>query len=281
MRAAARSQPKAVLLGKTGFNSLHPDQKMNIDKIIVNNQLISFSKIDNAGDKCLLFLHGWRSQKEVWQPIINKLQVSNNQLSFVSLDLPGFGASSIPQKPMKVGDYAEIVGVFIEKLDLKNIVIIGHSFGGRIGIKLAAKHPELISKLVLVDAAGFVTKGFKRTFFKFMAKLVKPFFGFSFTQGLRKKIYQFIGADDYLATPGLQKTFVNVVNEDLSEEIKKISCPTLIIWGEDDKETPVSFGEKMSSLIPNSKFIILPGSGHFSFLDKPEEFAEKIIKFIE
>ena len=278
---------------------------MNIDKIIVNNQLVSFFKIDNAGDKCLLFLHGWRSQKEVWQPIINKLQVSNNQLSFVSLDLLGFGASSIPQKPMKVGDYAEIVRGFIEKLDLKNIVIIGHSFGGRIGIKLAAKHPELISKLVLVDAAGFVTKGFKRTFFKFMAKLVKPFFGFSFTQGLRKKIYQFIGADDYLATPGLQKTFVNVVNEDLSEEIKKISCPTLIIWGEDDKETPVEFGQRMYNLIsakggsapggqdsiPSSdgiaqsndraKFITLPGSGHFSFLDKPEEFAEKIIKFIE
>lgn len=253
---------------------------MQKNQIIVNNQLISYFKIDNAGDKCLLFLHGWRSSKEIWQEVMKSLQLTAYSLQLYAIDLPGFGASFVPQKPMKVGDYAEIVKGFIKKLDLKNVIIIGHSFGGRIGIKLAAEHPELIKKLVLVDSAGFVTPGAKRTAFRTMAKIVKPFFMLPMTQGLRRKIYQFIGAEDYVATPELKETFLRTINEDLTEDMKKIFCPTLIIAGENDADTPVEFGERMHSIIPNSKFIILPNAGHFSFLDKPEEFVKILTDFI-
>ncbi|MEK7161620.1 MAG: alpha/beta hydrolase [Patescibacteria group bacterium] len=247
------------------------------NQIVVTDNLISYNQ-SGAGDSAVIFLHGWRSQKEVWSGVVSR--INDERLRIYSLDLPGFGGSSVPKEAWTVGGYAEIVKGFIEKLELKNVVIVGHSFGGRVGIKLAAKYPSVISKLVLVDAAGFVNQTAKKSAISIMAKIAKPFFKPKFMQGLKQRIYKTIGAEDYLATPELQKTFVNVVNEDLTEDLKKINCPTLIIFGENDNETPVEFGEKMHSLISNSRFEILPDAGHFSFLDKPEEFAKVLIDFI-
>ncbi len=201
-------------------------------------------------------------------------------VGFFALDFPGFGKSAMPAKDFTVADYAEIVRRFIEKLELKNVILVGHSFGGRVGIKLASKYPGTIDKLVLVDSAGFITHQKKKNLISAMAKFARPFFKPKFMQGLRRKIYRHIGAEDYLATPQLQKTFVNVVSEDLSADMEKILCPTLIIYGENDAETPPEFGRRMQLKIKNCKLEILPKAGHFSFLDQPEEFVGQLEKFV-
>ncbi len=247
------------------------------NQLVINNNLIAYSDF-GIGENAVIFLHGWRSNKEVWQQVTDKL-ISLSAYKLYTVDLPGFGKSQTPEIPMTVGDYAEVVKGFIEKLELKNVIIVGHSFGGRIGIKLAAKYPSLIKKLVLVDAAGFAMDSSKKITMNFAAKIAKPFFKPKFMQGLRKSIYKQIGAEDYVATPNLQKTFVNITGEDLTEDLKKIICPTLIITGEDDKETPVEFGKRMQSLIHNSRFIILANAGHFSFLDQSDEFLRVIENF--
>jgi pimeloyl-ACP methyl ester carboxylesterase len=247
-------------------------------QVIINNLLISYGERAGESGKTLLFLHGWRSNKEVWASVVQKL--GNYEIGKLAIDLPGFGQSQIPSRSMTVGDYANIVAEFIKKLELKNVIIVGHSFGGRVGIKLASEHPELISKLVLVDSAGFPMPAGKKSLMKIAAKIVKPIFKPRAMQGLRRKIYQAIGAEDYLATPELQKTFVNITGEDLTEDMKRIQAPTLIIYGQNDKDTPPQYGELMRCLIHNSKFIILNSAGHFSFLDRPEGFAEALKNFI-
>lgn len=250
-----------------------------VDKqIIVKNLLISYSEMQGGGGRTLLFLHGWRSNKEVWQKVIKS--ISDDKYQIFVLDLPGFGGSQIPKQPMTVGDYVDVVEEFIKKLDLKNVIIVGHSFGGRVGIKLAAKYPTLVEKLVLVDSAGFAMSSSRKVLYRSLAKIVKPVFQPKFMQPLRKKIYQKIGAEDYVATPEMQKTFVNITGEDLSADMKNIKCPTLIIWGEDDTDTPLRYLHQMTSLIPNNKYQTLSGAGHYSFLDKPEEFAKVIEEFI-
>ena len=250
-------------------------------QIIIKDLLISYSEAQGDSGRTLLFLHGWRSSAQVWQGIIERFKdLKIERLTIYALDLPGFGGSQVPKLPMTVGDYADVVAEFIRKLELKDVIVIGHSFGGRVGIKLASAHPELISKLVLADSAGFVMDTSKKNFYRSAAKIAKPFFKPAFMQGLRKKIYQKISAEDYVATPELQKTFVNVVSEDLSADMQNIKCPTLIISGENDADTPVSFGKKMNSLIRNSQFVILKNAGHFSFLDRPEEFAGVLKDFI-
>lgn len=205
---------------------------------------------------------------------------AGQQYSIYAIDLPGFGQSSTPKEVWAVGDYAEVVKGFIEKLELKNITIVGHSFGGRIGIKLAAKYPSLISKLILVDSAGFAMESSRKNLLGATAKIAKPFFKPKFMQGLRGKIYKQIGAEDYLATPELRQTFVKITTEDLSMDMKNITCPTLILTGENDLDTPVEFGQRMNGLIKESKFTILKNAGHFSFIDKPQEFVNKLLDFI-
>jgi pimeloyl-ACP methyl ester carboxylesterase len=247
------------------------------NQIVLNNLLVSYSNV-GVGEKTIIFLHGWRSNKEVWGKIVtsDRLKVT----SCYAIDLPGFGKSEIPLNAMTVGDYSEVVRELIKKLDLKNVIIIGHSFGGRVGIKLASKYPEMVNKLLLVDAAGFALDDKKKNRLRILAKLVKPFFRPQFMQGLRKKIYQTIGAEDYIATPQLQKTFVNITSEDLTQDMQKISCPTLILTGENDLDTPVEFGKRMNAKIRNSKFEILKNAGHFSFLDQRDEFIKIIHDFI-
>ncbi len=266
-------------------------------QVVINNLLISYSEVQSGGAQTLLFLHGWRSQKEVWLPVIQKLSVINSQLSIYAIDLPGFGGSQAPTTPPRqtghpslnkegntagwtVGDYVNIVAEFIGKLELKNVIVVGHSFGGRVAIKLASVNPKLVNKVVLVDSAGFAMEASKKKLAALAAKIVKPVFKPKVMQGLRKKIYQTIGAEDYVAIPELQKTFVNVTNEDLSDDMKKIQAPTLIIFGENDKETPATYGELMKFLIPKSKCLILKGTGHFSFLERPEEFVKILSDFI-
>jgi pimeloyl-ACP methyl ester carboxylesterase len=261
-----------------------------VKQVIINNLLLSYGGQKGDGQKTLLFLHGWRSNKEIWNTVIQKL--GNKEIGKLAMDLPGFGGSEqpLPNPPLRRGgelrgfavkDYANVVAEFIRKLELKNVVIVGHSFGGRVGIKLASKRPELISKLVLVDSAGFAMEASKKKLAAMAAKIVKPIFKPQIMQGLRKKIYKKIGAEDYLATPELQKTFVNITNEDLSEDMKKIQVPTLMIYGQHDKNTPVTYGELMKFLIPNSKLTIIPNAGHFSFLDQPQEFVEALKSFIK
>jgi len=249
-------------------------------QVVVKNLLVDYSVFSEQAEasQSLLFLHGWRSQKEVWKPVIGRLQ---KQCKIYAMDLPGFGASQTPSQPMSVGDYAGAVREFIEKLDLKNVVVIGHSFGGRVGIKLSSQYPNLISKLVLVDSAGFAMDASKKSLMNMAAKIVKPIFKPKIMQGLRKKIYQKIGAEDYVATPQLTRTYLKVISENLSADMQVIACPTLIVFGSHDTETPASFGSKMQNLIPNSKFVILNNAGHFSFLDQPDEFVRLLLEFIE
>lgn len=252
-------------------------------QIIVKNLLISYSENPGQSGRTLLFLHGWRSSKEVWNGVMGRLASwrADQLISSYAVDLPGFGSSEVPQQAMTVGDYSDVVAEFIRKLELKNVIIVSHSFGGRIGIKLTSAHPELISKLVLVDSAGFPMASSKKKFMGLAAKIVKPIFKPQMMLGLRKKIYKSLGAEDYVATPQLQQTLKNIVAEDLSADLENIRVPTLIVWGRSDRETPLRFGEKMYAIIKNSSLAILEHAGHFSFIDQPEKFVEVLEKFIE
>ena len=242
-------------------------------QVVVRDQLVTYYVWNEGGaDKpTLLFLHGWRSEGRVWESVAKELVGLN--MTLVAIDFPGFGKSEIPKKTFDLAEYSEIVLGFIEKLNLKNVILIGHSFGGRVSIKLASSHPQF-SKMVLVDSAGFKTQSFIK---KSLAKMAKPFFMPSFMKPVREKIYTKIGAGDYLALPEMQQTFLAVIKEDLTSVLPKIQAETLIVWGKNDRDTPVSFAEKLKKGITKSHLETLENAGHYSFLDQPEKFI-KILK---
>ncbi|MDP2638954.1 MAG: alpha/beta hydrolase [Candidatus Azambacteria bacterium] len=254
------------------------------NKIIVNDLLIHYWHWPTYDEKnpSIVFLHGWRLSGEVWLPIIRYLL--DKGYNIFSLDLPGFGRSEMPAENYTLADYADVVEAFIQKMKIRDVILVGHSFGGRIAIKLVAKNPGLFKKLVLANSAGFRNS---REFYLrskiFLAKIFKFIFKIPFFRMTRIKIYKMIGADDYITLPDeMKKVFVNIVNEDLTDLLPKLGrLPTLIIWGDQDKETPISFASAFRRGIANSELVILPRAGHLSFFDQPLLFSQAFNNFIE
>lgn len=253
----------------------------SMQKIVANGSLVNYSAyLEQNSGPAVLFLHGWRSEAAVWNQSVRLLRQAGLPNGIYALDLPGFGLSPAPTGTWGVSDYCQAVEEFVSKLQLGRVVLVGHSFGGRVAIKLAATRPELVERLVLVDSAGFAMDGERKKALNRIAALAKPFFKPKFMQPLRRSIYKGIGADDYLATPELQKTYVRVISEDLSGDLPRIKAPTLLIWGANDQDTPLGYAERMRSAIAGSRLETIVGAGHFSFLDKSEEFVRIIKGFI-
>lgn len=252
---------------------------MSINKknTVINDLLITYYENDVESETKIIFLHGWRSESQVWFNLINSMP----EYKCYAIDLPGFGGSEAPKSDWTSIDYANLVREFIHRMNLQKPMLVGHSNGGRTIIRLVSVDSEIAGKIVLVDASGLKKSTSQTSAMSTIAKLVKPFFAPSFMQPLRKKIYKSIGSEDYVSTPQLKGTYLNLIKEDLTEELPKIINPTLIVWGENDNDTPVEAASIMEDKIPNSALKIIPDAGHYCFLDSPEEFKNILIDFIK
>lgn len=249
---------------------------------VIDGQLINYLLYPgNAERPVLVFLHGWRSEAAVWYHIVQMLKEQADVGDIYCLDLPGFGASPMVKKSMTLADYSASIEGFVKKLKLEKVILIGHSFGGRVAIKLAGAKADWLKKIVLVDSAGLIHNKNRKKLYAFLAKLAKPIFWPKFMKPLRAKIYWKLGAQDYVATPRLNETFVGVIAEDLADILSAINVPTLIIWGNQDIETPLSDAKHMAKKIKGSELKIIHGAGHLSFLDKPEKFVRDIKDFVK
>lgn len=223
--------------------------------------------------KDLVFIHGWGVDSKIFEPIFYYLK---SDFSIYTLDLPGFGKTPI-EKVMTLKDYAEFVYEFLNTNKIENPIIIGHSFGGAVAVKLALLYPESVSKLILVSASAIRQPRRKMILLKKIADFIKPML----SEKSRKYILKLLKLDktDYaqIESPELKETFKNIIKEDLKPYFHLIKTPTLIIWGEKDKITPLNEGEIIAKTIPNVKLEIIKNTGHFPFLEKPEEFI-KLIK---
>ena len=251
--------------------------KFSQKQITVNGLLLNYYAGGGNKFPALLFLHGWRAEGTIWFPALENFNFEN---MIFCLDLPGFGKSELPREPYDVKNYSEIVSGFTSKLGLEKVIVIGHSFGGRIAIKLASKNPKFLQGIVLVDSAGFVDKTLLNKLKRIIAKPLRPIFKLKPFHGLRKSIYRLIGSEDYIATPLLRETYLKIIGEDLSGDMKRIDTLTMIIWGAQDKDTPLKHAHKMNESIKNSELVVLEEAGHFSFLDKKEEFSEALRNFL-
>jgi pimeloyl-ACP methyl ester carboxylesterase len=230
-----------------------------------------YQTADFDKDDAVVFLHGWGSEAMHFQKILARCK------SAVAVDLPGFGKSEVPSTVWALDDYVDFVKEFLEKLAIKNPIIAGHSFGGSIGIKYCTAKNDA-KKLILIGSAGIRRKTLK----KYGLFIVSKIFGFIFSLpgirvlkgGLRGWLYKLIGAEDYIQAGPLAETFRKIVSEDLRDDMRKIHVPTVLIWGADDKDTPIEDGKLMEQLIRNSQLYIIPDAGHYVFLDNEQKFRE-------
>jgi len=247
-------------------------------KLIVDKLAIEYW--DEGQGSVAVLLHGWGSQAGVFDELTADLVT---RYRVVRLDLPGFGSSQRPPETWGVGEYAGLVTAWLQKLGITEVsLLVGHSFGGRVAIKLAAAPPVPIGQLVLLNAAGAKTTAetWRKRGYWLVAKTGKAATSLPGLRRLREssrsKLYQAAGATDYLHAGPLQQIFLNTVNEDLLPAATKIKVPTLLIYGGQDTETPPSEGRLLAGAITGSQLEILPGAGHYSFVDQQERVEQLI-----
>ncbi|MGE5330036.1 MAG: alpha/beta fold hydrolase [Deltaproteobacteria bacterium] len=250
--------------------------------IEINNTKINY-EIQGEGEN-ILILHGWGGCIDSMRPVINNLK---NHFRVISLDFPGHGRSSVPESPWGVPEYANCLLKFMQALKIEKTNIIAHSFGGRVTIVLASDHPEMVGKIILVDAGGIRPKRKIKYYLKvYTYKLIKNSLKLfirnkqSYERIIEKARKKF-GSSDYKQLDGIMRSsFVKTVNQDLKPLLKYIKASTLLIWGENDTDTPVYMGRIMEKEIPDAGLVVLKGAGHFSYLDKSGEFNKIIDNFL-
>ena len=244
--------------------------------IEINGLKISY-QVAGEGETVVL-LHGWGAESNSFTPIFEWLSPSYR---VYALDLPGFGLSEPPLTGWNATDYARCLSAFFDKIGIDKAHLIGHSYGGRISIVMAAEAPENVDKLILVNSAGLKRRNAKyymRVSLSKIGRLLRRCgtFGNNWADTLSERA----GSTDYRNAGTMRATLVKSVKQDLRPLLPKIRASTLLIWGENDKDTPISFGKIMEKEIPDTELVILKDAGHFSYLDQFPQFRQHVTTFL-
>jgi pimeloyl-ACP methyl ester carboxylesterase len=231
------------------------------------------TRLYDAGDgPPVVVLHGWGGRIESVGPILRCLDGSFRVLA---LDLPGFGEAPAPRGVWGTPDYAIFVRDVLAEASVDKAFFVGHSFGAKTVLYLAATHPGIADKIVLTGAAGL------RTAPSLAARAKRLLSSAARTAGLlgppgkriRDAVYDRIASQDYRDAGPLRPILVRAVHEDLTELLPRVSVPTLLIWGSADDAAPLSHGETMERLIPDAGLVVFEGAGHFAYLDEAGRFC--------
>ena len=254
---------------------------MEEKRIKANNLSIGY-KIFGQG-KAVLVLHGWGVGSDSW--VEAAVLLAQDGFQAIVPDMPGFGKSETPQRPWNVDDYVDWVKNFTDELKLGKFILMGHSFGGQVAAKFAAKHPDKVDALVLC-AAAVIRKprlGSRQRLAKFAAR-GKIFFQkipLGIYPVLRKIVYRIAGTRDYARLQGVMaQTFLNVVGENVIDSAKRIKAPALVVWGDGDNETPVEDAHEINRAIAGSRLKIIKGGGHKLHRTHAQELAGIMNLFI-
>jgi pimeloyl-ACP methyl ester carboxylesterase len=213
-----------------------------------------------------LFLHGWGGNLESFR----KAMCLADRFTVTAVDFYGFGKTPAPPHPVNLDYYVQGVLELIKHYNIDDIIVIGHSFGGRVALKLADLCGR-VSGIILADSAGLKPRRGVNYYFKVFCYKCGKFL---------KLNQQNAGSNDYRRLSGvMKKTFINIVNEDLTKTAKRIVVPTLLIWGGEDRETPLYMLKKLNKYIAKSKAVIFEGAGHFAYLEQSGRFIDLVREF--
>lgn len=250
--------------------------------ININYEIFNPSAKDK---KPLLLLHGWMARIEAMAPIY---QYFMKDRKIVAIDFPGQGGKSDTLKEVwGVPEYAEMVKALMENLEINGCDVIGHSFGGRVIIYLSSKYSTLFNRIVLTDAAGVKPKtSIKKTFKIYSYKIAKFFLKlFTSKEKYEEKLTEMRkkrGSSDYamLTSDIMRGTFNKVISLDLTSNLKEIKQATLLVWGENDTDTPLYMAKIMEKNIRDSGIVVLEKAGHFSYLDNANKYLLVVDNFL-
>ena len=244
--------------------------------------------LTGSGKEKVLLLHGWGCDGSLMKPVADALQ---DQFRILIPDFPGHGKSGRPPQPWGVPEYAHCLQKLLEEEGFFPCHVIAHSFGCRVAAWLAAETPSLFGKIIFTGAAGIRPKPsaeaqqrsarYKKL--KGICEKVRKVPGMSrAAEGWEEKLRRKYGSKDYNALDEeMRKTFIKVINQDLSELYPRFRSSTLLIWGENDTETPLWMAKEMEKSIPDAGLAVLEGGSHFAYLEQIARFNTIVLAFLK
>ena len=235
----------------------------------------------------LILVHGLGGQAAGWAANIGPL---SGKYHVYALDQIGFGHSDKPLIDYKIATFVDFLLAFMQSLGITKATLVGNSLGGWIAVDFTAQHPEMVDKLVLVDAAGVRPEGGPHP----LPVDLNP----SSLEGM-KKVLEFIFYNKQVITDELvrhafeghlrngdgytiHRVLAGIFDTDQFEDGKldSIHAPTLVLWGHDDLLTPLSFGERFQKGIAGAKLVVIDQCGHVPQAEKPQEFNKALMDFL-
>ncbi len=213
----------------------------------------------------ILALHGWGRSHRDWSSVLDGFDA-------IALDLPGFGASPAPEQPAGLADYAEALMPVLEQME-RPVVVVGHSFGGSVGIHLAAAAgPQRVRAVVVTGSPLIRTRRTAKAPISFRLARWLNARGV-FPDSKMEELRNARGSADYRAATGVMRdTLVRVVNEDVAALLPRMQVPLELLWGEEDRDVPIHVATDTVRLAPAANLTRLAGVGH----DTPTEAPEAI-----
>jgi pimeloyl-ACP methyl ester carboxylesterase len=260
--------------------------------------------IDLGEGDPVVFVHGLSGS---WPNWLEQLPVFAKDRRVIAMDLPGFGHSPMPEERITISAYARIVDGLLQALGVSAATLVGNSMGGFVSTELAIAFPQRVERLVLVSPAGISTyrnREMERLapYLRRLAPMVAAYTGWTATKsdwvasrpGLRNLALGFVtrhpsrlpaalAAEQMrgMGKPGFMEALRANVDYPISERLPEIACPTLIVWGDEDKVIPVGDASVFEDLIPDSRKVIFEGTGHMAMLERPVAFNELLSEFVE
>jgi pimeloyl-ACP methyl ester carboxylesterase len=251
----------------------------------------------------LVFIHGLSGS---WPNWLEQLPIFAREHRVIAMDLPGFGHSPMPTETITISAYARMLDVLLGKLDVDAAAVVGNSMGGFISAELAIAFPQRVERLVLVSAAGISTNGRRdvqrvvpalRRIEKVVAAYTTWLAAHSDAvtrhPGLRNaalglvtrhpsRLNAALAAEQLRGAgkPGFMQALQANLDYPIRERLPEIACPTLIVWGEEDKVIPVRDAGVFEELIPDSRKVLFEDTGHMAMLERPAAFNELLEGFL-
>jgi pimeloyl-ACP methyl ester carboxylesterase len=232
----------------------------------------------------VLALHGWGAHSGLIAPLAEKLAPLGYRIYMP--DLPGFGESDFPPIAWSVNDYVKFVLDYMNAHQLQRVHFFGHSFGGSLGMVLGAEHASRLDKMVLADNSGIrgrapLSARVRQNAYKTARSSLRTIglnnLADSFSNWYRDRY----ASDDYKNAGPLRETFVKVVSVDLLPYAARISVSTLLLWGDQDMDTPLWHGQLLEKTIPDAGLVVFEGAGHYSYLDRLADSVRVIDYFFK
>lgn len=226
----------------------------------------------------VLALHGWQRTHRDFEPALGAPAFSDGH-GAVAVDLPGFGATPPPPGAWGSADYAEhLLGLFDADDLAGRVTVVGHSFGGRVAVRLARRAPERVERLVLAGVPLLDRQG-RRSSPAVRYRLGRRLHRMGLVGDDRMEaLRQRYGSPDYRAAQGVVRgVFVTLMGESYAEDLAALTCPVDLVWGADDDQVPVEVAERVRALVPGADLRILPGVGHLLPTEAPDALRDVVL----